>query len=110
MSFNLAALRFLTLNLYDISFYYLAEKGEVAEDEEKVSPEDCKKFATFTTAFGRAIKLGIIEDTSNRNRLAKLLRFHTSKSGSDLVSLDDYIARMKEGQKEIYFLGGGLRS
>ena len=52
------------------------------------------------------MKLGIIEDSSNRNRLSKLLRFQTSKSGADLISLDDYIARMKNGQKEIYFLGG----
>ena len=85
--------------------YRVTEKEEVAEDE-KISPEDCKKFAKFTTAHGRAMKLGIIEDTSNRNRLAKLLRFQTSKSGDESVSLDDYIARMKEGQKEIYFLGG----
>lgn len=81
------------------------EKEEVAEDE-KIAPEDCKKFEKFTKAHGRAMKLGIIEDMSNRNRLAKLLRFQTSKSGDDLVGLDDYIARMKEGQKEIYYLGG----
>ena len=54
----------------------------------------------------QAIKLGIIEDATNRNRLAKLLRFYTSKSTDKLVGLDDYVARMKEGQKEIYFLTG----
>jgi heat shock protein beta len=82
------------------------ESDKELEERDQVSDDDCKKFATFWKQFGRAIKLGIIEDTTNRNRLAKLLRFKTSKSGDELISLDDYISNMKEGQKEIYFLGG----
>ncbi len=82
-----------------------AEKGET---EDKPSEKECGLYGKFYEQFGRAIKLGIIEDSTNRNRLAKLLRFHTSKSGDQLTNLDEYIARMKEGQKNIYYLAGGL--
>ena len=50
--------------------------------------------------------MGIIEDASNRTRLAKLLRMRTSQSGDGLASLDDYVKRMKPGQKHIYYLAG----
>lgn len=53
------------------------------------------------------MKLGIIEDSSNKQRLAKLLRFQTTKSEGKLTSFDEYIARMKPKQKDIYFLAGG---
>lgn len=52
------------------------------------------------------MKLGIHEDSTNRAKIAEFLRYHTSKSGDDQVSLKDYVARMKEGQKEIYFITG----
>lgn len=68
--------------------------------------EDKTKYTTFWNEFGKAIKLGVIEDTANRNRLAKLIRFHTSKSPDKLTSLEDYISRKKEGQKTIYYLIG----
>ena len=83
-----------------------ADTEEDEEESSKPSEEDCKKYGTFWTNFGKAIKLGIIEDTTNRNRLAKLLRVQTSKSDGKLISLDEYVARMKEGQKEIYFISG----
>ncbi|GFP99320.1 endoplasmin homolog [Phtheirospermum japonicum] len=54
--------------------------------------------------FEKSIKLGIIEDATNRNRLAKLLRFETSKSDGKLTSLDQYISRMKSGQKDIFYI------
>lgn len=82
------------------------EEEEAKEEEDKVNQEDCDKYGKFWENFGRAIKLGVIEDTTNRNRLAKLLRFYTSKSPDTLTSLDDYIDRMKEGQKNIYYLAG----
>ena len=72
--------------------------------------EDAKKYSTFWKEFGKAIKLGIIEDVQNRQRLAKLMRFETSKSGSKEIGLDAYIANMKEGQKSIYYLAGQHRA
>jgi heat shock protein beta len=48
-----------------------------------------------------------MSDASNRTRLAKLLRFYTSKSPDKLVSLEQYVERMKEGQKSIYYLAAG---
>ncbi|XP_024394863.1 endoplasmin homolog [Physcomitrium patens] len=81
------------------------ETDDDKEAEKEVS-EKKGKYAKFWKEFGKAIKLGIIEDTSNRVRLAKLLRFHSSKSGDKLTSLDQYISRMKPGQKQIYYLTG----
>ncbi|KAJ6807626.1 endoplasmin-like protein [Iris pallida] len=75
---------------------------------EKASEDDGKKgqYSKFWNEFGKSIKLGIIEDAQNRNRLAKLLRFETTKSEGKLVSLDEYISRMKSGQKDIFYLTG----
>lgn len=57
-----------------------------------------------------SIKLGVIEDNSNRTRLAKLLRFHSSNSDTETTSLADYVERMKEKQESIFFMAGGSRS
>jgi len=65
--------------------------------------EDYKK---FYEQFSKNLKLGIHEDTNNRTKLAELLRFSTSKSGEDQISFKDYIARMKDGQKGIYYITG----
>jgi molecular chaperone HtpG len=69
--------------------------------------EDYKK---FYEQFSKNLKLGIHEDTANRQKLSELLRFHTSKSGEDLISFKDYIARMKEGQKSVYYITGESRA
>lgn len=68
--------------------------------------EDQSKFKTFWKEFGQVLKEGVGEDYANRERIAKLIRFVTTSSDSDeqTVSLDDYIARMKEGQEKIYFV------
>merc|ERR1712164_14512 len=72
--------------------------AEVAENS-----EDWKK---FYEQFSKNIKLGIHEDQSNREKLSNFLRYNTSKSGEDMISLKEYVARMKEGQKDIYFITG----
>ena len=72
--------------------------AEIAENA-----EDYKK---FYEQFSKQLKLGIHEDTANRSKVADLLRFQTSKTGDDLISLKEYIARMKEGQKSIFYITG----
>jgi molecular chaperone HtpG len=64
------------------------------------------KYATFWTEFGAVLKEGVADDFHNRDEIAKLLRFTSTKSASDEadVSLGDYVGRMKEGQKYIYYL------
>uniref|UniRef100_A0A5B7AYJ5 Endoplasmin-like protein n=1 Tax=Davidia involucrata TaxID=16924 RepID=A0A5B7AYJ5_DAVIN len=78
------------------------------KDVEESTDNDEKKgqYAKFWNEFGKSIKLGIIEDAANRNRLAKLLRFESTKSDSKLTSLDQYIKRMKPGQKDIFYITG----
>ena len=65
--------------------------------------EDWKK---FYEQFGKNLKLGIHEDATNRAKLSEYLRYSTSKSGEDQISLKEYVARMKEGQKDIYYVTG----
>ncbi len=67
---------------------------------------DKEKYEEFYGEFGQSLKAGIPTDYENKERLASLLRYKTTKSGDKLVSLDDYIGNMKEDQKEIYFLTG----
>jgi len=71
--------------------------------------ENAEDFKKFYEQFAKNLKLGIHEDSTNRQKLSELLRFHTSKSGEDMVSFKDYIGRMKEGQKFIYYITGESR-
>ncbi len=73
---------------------------------EDMAENDKEKYATFWTAFGNVFKEGIGEDTANRDRVARLLRFASTRLDTEeqSVSLTDYLSRMKDGQSKIYYV------
>ncbi|KNE56044.1 hypothetical protein AMAG_17863 [Allomyces macrogynus ATCC 38327] len=71
----------------------------------QISRDDAK-YKAFYDKFGGYLKLGVLDDSRHQTKLAKLLRYATTASTTDLTSLDDYVARMRKGQKAIYYLTG----
>merc|ERR1711937_140947 len=88
-------LRVIKKNLVKKCLEMFAEISEKADDYKK-----------FYEQFGKNLKLGIHEDSTNRAKLADLLRFQTSKSGDETISFKEYVDRMKEGQNDIYYITG----
>ena len=78
-----------------------------AEEEEDEPPCLESSYNKFWSSFGLSIKYGILEDYANRKRLMNLLRYKTTHTeGDEVISLDEYVARMREGQSHIYFIAG----
>lgn len=87
------------------------KEEEKTEEQKKKEAEERRqrrvdRYNEFWTQFGKNIKLGVIEDSPNRQKLAKLTRWYSSRNITALTSFDDYIDRAKTGQDNIYYIAG----
>ena len=85
-----------------------ASTKKILSHLEKMSKNNVDDYATFWQEFGRVLKEGPAEDSSNKEKIAKLFRYASTENDSDIenVSLDDYISRMKDGQDKLYYITG----
>merc|ERR1712086_1031615 len=78
----------------------------MGKEEKKDSKDDESTFAKFYKEFNKNLKMGCYEDDSNRSKISKLLRFHSTKSEDKMINLDKYLDRMAESQESIYYMSG----
>jgi len=84
------------------------EEGEEEEDEDEDDDEDTPSlYSEFWKEFGMSVKLGVIEDTKNRKKLMQLLRFKSTRSPENPISLQSYVDNMPDNQKNIYYISAG---
>lgn len=79
-------------------------RGRVLRDLKKMGQDDAEKYEKFWNEFGRAFKEAVAIDPAAKEEVLSLYRYQSSKSDGELISLDDYVARMAEGQEAIYFV------
>jgi heat shock protein beta len=84
----------------------LDEEGNVVEKEDEDKEAKEHPYIEWYKKFNNNLKMGVLEDEANREKIVKLLRFQTSKSDGKWVSLEDYVGNMKDWQKEIFVLAG----
>lgn len=87
-----------------------AEKEEFEKKKEERKKDLTDRYEKFWVQFGKNIKLGIVENPGNREKLAKLCRFYSSRDVDTLTSFDDYIDRAKKSQESIYYISGDDRT
>merc|ERR1719486_657566 len=83
--------------------------GREKLQENAILKQDKAAYKVFYEQFSQCLKLGVYEDTANRTRIIPLLRYYSSKSGEGIISLDEYVARMKPGQNYILYITGRSR-
>ena len=89
-----------------VQAYRIGKLDARAGADEDADEDEEDPYIGFWTKFGKNIKLGIIEDSANRSKLTKLLRYKSNKSGDGFTSLEEYVENMKDWQKAIYYIAG----
>jgi len=79
---------------------------KVLDSIDELRENEPEKFDNFWNSYGKYFKVGLVEDLDYKDELKRFVRFFSSKSGDNQTSLDEYVARMKEGQDKIYFVTG----
>merc|ERR1712178_129924 len=82
------------------------EKEEEKKEEKKDKKDEESTWEKFWKEFNKNLKMGCYEDDSNRSKISKLLRFHSTKSEDKMINLDKYLDRMQESQESIYYMSG----